>query len=147
MPPTITPASLDDLPLLLPLLHDFYTHEKIPFTPHQLTALTHLLATPTLGQVFLLRENDTPLGYFVLTFGYSLERAGHTALLDELYILPTHRNRGLGTAALHAALAAARTHHCHALHLEVAHANPAHALYTRLGFLTQNRHYLTHPLE
>jgi GNAT superfamily N-acetyltransferase len=146
--PTFTQATPTDRDLLLPMMRDFYAHESLPFTPAVIAAVENLLQNPTLGHIYLLHEPPALYGYFVLTFGYSLERAGRTALLDELYILPAARRKGLATAALDFAAQLARSLHCHALHLEVDHANtPAHTLYTRSGFLTHNRHYLTLPLK
>ena len=89
-------------------MEDFYATQSLAFTAAVVTAMEKLLAVPELGVIFLLREKTEIAGYFVLTYGYSLERAGHTALLDELYILPAHRKRGHGTSALKFAIDAAR---------------------------------------
>jgi GNAT superfamily N-acetyltransferase len=41
-----------------------------------------------------------PVGYLVVTLGYSLEYGGRDAFVDEVYIRSTHREKGIGTAAL-----------------------------------------------
>src|SRR5665213_157472 len=132
--PIFSPATPADRDRLLPMMQDFYAAQLLSFTPAVIAAAANLLATPTLGHISLIRDGGEIVGYLVLTFGYSLERAGLTALLDELYVLPSHRNRGYGTAALHHAIASTTAAHCLSLHIEVDHANTAaHALYARLG--------------
>jgi ribosomal protein S18 acetylase RimI-like enzyme len=84
------------------------------------------------------------VGFVVLTFSYSLEFHGRDAFVDELYVRPSHRRRGLGAAALRLSEAACREHGVHALHLEVDGANdPARALYRRWGFDEHARHLMT----
>ena len=68
---------------------------------------------------------------------YRREKEAHKADISGMYVRPTHRGRGLGTALLSAAIEFARslegvTH----LHLSVsATAAPALRLYQRMGFV------------
>ena len=59
------------------------------------------------------------IGYLVLTIGYSLERGGRDAFIDELYVRAERRGRGLGALAVATAEAAARRLGVRAVHLEV----------------------------
>ncbi|HVX85204.1 MAG TPA: GNAT family N-acetyltransferase [Phycisphaerae bacterium] len=141
---SFTRAASADEALLLEMMRAFYAEEHLRFDPACAAALRELLIAPTLGLVTLIHRDAHVAGYFVLTFSYSLERGGKTALLDELFILPPHRRQGLAKAALQHALTAARTHACHALHLEVAHANAAaQALYAQAGYTTEGRDFWT----
>jgi GNAT superfamily N-acetyltransferase len=145
--PSFTQATFSSRHTLAALMRDFYAEQSLLFTSTVIAAMENLLSDDGLGFVYLVHTDIANQGYFVLTYGYSLERAGPTALLDELYITPPARRQGLATAALHIAAELARTAGCRSLHLEVDHDNPiAHALYTRLGFITHHRHYLTLPL-
>jgi len=47
-------------------------------------ALTQLLADQSLGRVWLICIDERPVGYVVLTFGFSLESRGRDALIDEI---------------------------------------------------------------
>ncbi|TDK32840.1 GNAT family N-acetyltransferase [Luteimonas terrae] len=132
-----TPA---DLPALLAMMRAFYAEDRLRFdetaTPRAIEAL---LADPACGVVLLLGETGAA-GYLALTRGFSLEQAGHYALLDELYIAPEARGRGLGAQALALAAAQARDWGVDVLRLEVHHHNPrAKALYLRAGFVDTHR--------
>lgn len=133
-------ATPDDLPALLAMMRAFYAEDRLRFdersTPRALAAL---LADPACGAALLLGE-DGAAGYLALTRGFSLEQAGHYALLDELYIAPHARGRGLGAQALALAAAQARDWGVEVLRLEVHHHNPrAKALYLRAGFVDSHR--------
>ena len=92
------------------------------------------------GTVRLWDGETGAAGYLALTRGFSLEQAGHYALLDELYIAPEARGRGLGAQALALAAAQARDWGVDVLRLEVHHHNPrAKALYLRAGFVDTHR--------
>ncbi len=56
--------------------------------------------------------------------------------IHALYVLPTHRRRGVGTALLRAALAWGQQHHCQRAELSVLPHSPARRLYQALGFDT-----------
>ncbi|MGA1603306.1 MAG: GNAT family N-acetyltransferase [Prochlorothrix sp.] len=83
------------------------------------------------------------IGYCILTFGYSVELHGRTALIDELYLPPADRGRGLGTQVLEALIQLCREQGIRMLELEVRRDNPkARGLYERLGFQQHSRDIL-----
>ena len=61
-------------------------------------------------------------------------RPVQTLHIDALYVLPTYRRRGVGTALLHAALAWGQQHHCLRAELSVLPRNPARRFYRAMGF-------------
>ncbi|MDR7192679.1 GNAT family N-acetyltransferase [Luteimonas terrae] len=129
-------ATLDDLAAVLDMMRAFYIEDRLCFddvaTPRAVSAL---LSDPGCGALLLLGADGND-GYMALTRGFSLEQGGHHALLDELYIAPTARGRGLGAQALEIASAQARLWGMAVLRLEVHHHNPrAKALYLRAGFV------------
>ena len=70
----------------------------------------------------------------------SVEHCGLVAWLEELYVTPTHRSQGIGTALVKAVLARARKMDIVALDLEIdAEHSRAESLYRRLGFRPLNR--------
>lgn len=111
-------------------------------------AFTRLIEEDALGRVWLLEAGAEVAGYAVLTLGFSLEYGGRDAFLDDLYVSPGHRGRGLGRTALDAVVAECRLRGVRALHLEVARDNaPAHALYARFGFVSHDRTLMTRPVR
>jgi GNAT superfamily N-acetyltransferase len=130
-------------PILL-LMEQFYAEERYPFDPAKArNALEPFLADPALGRVWLIREGSTSIGYFVLTLGWSLEYGGRDAFVDELFVLPSHRGRGLGRSALERMVEACRELGVSALHLEVEKDNPAAELYRQAGFEDHDRYLMT----
>ena len=80
----------------------------------------------------------------ILTLGYSFEFRGRDAFIDELYIEPEFRRRGLGRRALEFVEEKARALGVNALHLEVDRGNdPAMELYRRTGYENHGRRLLT----
>lgn len=135
------PADLDRLERLVAAYHAF---EEIETTQEdRLAALAPLLDGTPHGVAYLLGPPKSPVGYVVVSFGWSVELGGIDGFVDELYIREAVRGRGMGSEALSALLPALARHGVKALHLEVARANPrAHGFYTRLGFQPRDRYHL-----
>ena len=98
------------------------------------------------GAVYLIGPARAPLGYAVLSFGWSLAEAGIEARLDELFIRPAVRRRGIATevlATLPRALsdAAVRT-----LTLRLVPDAPSRSLFERARFQPVAAELLVKPL-
>ena len=107
------------------------------------TALEELIANPSLGRAWIIYSDDTPIGYVVLTFGFSLESHGRDGILDEIYIAPAYRGQGIGTQVMRSVEAEARQLGLKKLYLEVErNNNRARSLYLKLGFEDFDRHLL-----
>ncbi|NYZ63983.1 GNAT family N-acetyltransferase [Luteimonas sp. SJ-16] len=126
------------------MMRAFYDEEGLVFDAVRIAgAARALLDAPDTGTVLLLGD-AADLGYLVLTRGFSLEQGGGFALLDELFIAPHARCRGLGAAALEIAKRHVRTWGVRTLRLEVHRRNPrARVLYLRSGFHDDQRDLLT----
>jgi ribosomal protein S18 acetylase RimI-like enzyme len=138
-------ADLADLEAILKLHRDFFEEDHYAFREEESRAnLRLLLGDPRLGRLFAIDDDGSVVGYLVLTFGFSLEFGGRNAVVDELYLAPTHRGRGLGTKALAAAEKVCRELGFHAIHLVVErYKKDAQALYRRVGFVTYDRDLMT----
>jgi ribosomal protein S18 acetylase RimI-like enzyme len=109
---------------------------KSPFGVRQRRALRMLLRGDTFGHGWLIRVNDVPAGFVIVSLGFSVEYGGYDAFIDELYIAPLFRRRGLATRALKLAERFCRERGVMTVHLEVARGNRAAvAAYKRAGFL------------
>jgi ribosomal protein S18 acetylase RimI-like enzyme len=92
----------------------------------------------------LLCEENKPVGYIVLTIGFSFEFHGHDAFIDELYVDAAYRRRGFGWQAVAFVEEKAREMGVNAVHLEVDRGNePALELYRRMGYQDHARFLMT----
>jgi diamine N-acetyltransferase len=146
---TLRAATPADLAALLVLQRRYYSEDGYPWDePAARSAASSLLEEPSLGRVWMVEEGGEAVGYFVLTFGYSLEYRGRDAFVDELYFGQSHRGRGLGREALRMVEEACRAEGVRALHLEVERDKPsALGLYRSAGFEDHDRYLMTKRLE
>jgi len=130
---------------ILNLMELFYAEAQYPFDREKAwAALQPFLADPALGRAWLFHDGGAAVGYFVLTLGWSLEYGGRDAFVDELFVSPSHRGRGLGRRALEIVDEACRELGVRALHLEVEKDNlPAAELYRKRGFEDHDRRLMT----
>lgn len=139
-----------DLERLMGLVTAFHSETGLPMDIDQIqVALTPLLEGIPHGCVYLIGPTRAPLGYLVLTFGWSVEYGGLDAFVDEFYIRPTVRGRGIATQVLLDLPKALSEAGLTALHLEVDRQNEtAQKLYLRTGFKPQeNRILMSKPLR
>jgi GNAT superfamily N-acetyltransferase len=131
-------ASLADIPLLLELMSGFYSEGgyKLDHT-HAEIAFIALLSDERLGYAWLIEEEPGErkiVGYLVLTLRFGMEYGGLMACLDDLFVIPQSRNKGLSTAALSQVRDFCEQIGIRAITVEVGYGNaPAQAVYRRLG--------------
>ena len=140
-------ATLSDSPVLLRMMRALAEQEpgKIEFDePAALAALQLLLSEPRFGRAWILWDGATVAGYVVLTISFSFEYRGRDAFIDELYVDPAYRRRGLGRLAIGFAEQRAKELGVNAVHLEVDHGNdPAMELYRKIGYADHGRYLMT----
>ena len=129
----------------LPLLEAQYREHRI-----QMGGSTLRKAVRELSQgrgLLLLASDREPVGVAVLSYTYALEHGGPAAWLDELYVVPERRGKGIGLALLKRGMAAARRAGCVFMELEVvAGHGRAARLYLREGFRKLPRTRYSRPL-
>jgi GNAT superfamily N-acetyltransferase len=117
---------------------------SVPFCEEQVRqTVEELLLNPSRGRVYLISDAAAPIGYFVLAFDFSLEYGGVNAWIDEFFVRPELRGKGIGSQTLEFATRAAREHGAKVLHLEVNRGNRALHLYRRHGFEDHDRYLLS----
>lgn len=138
-------ADVADTDLLIKFMREFYELDHLTFDEQAAHfSLQQILSSESLGRVWLIQVDGSPIGYVVLTLGFSLEFHGRDAFIDEIYIRTTHRGKGIGRRALEFVEAACRPLGVRAIHLEVERNNAkAHALYHRIGFEYQDSYLMT----
>jgi ribosomal protein S18 acetylase RimI-like enzyme len=111
-------------------------------------AFEGLLADPSLGRVWLIESGSTVVGYAVATFIFAMEYGGMVAFLDDFFVRPEFRDRGLGTSALAGIRDAVSSLGGRAMFVEVAGDNDrAISVYGRTGFEMTDRRLMALPLK
>lgn len=142
----IREASPRDLPVLLRMMRSLAEQPPaLPFDDGEVrAAFEKFFADTELGQAWVLWLGEKPVGYAILTMGYSFEFRGRDAFIDELYIEPEFRRMGLGRRTLEFLEEKARALGVNALHLEVDRGNDAALeLYRRAGYADPGRYLMT----
>jgi GNAT superfamily N-acetyltransferase len=137
-------AGPDDAARLLPLIAAFHTEYGLKTRDEaREAALAPLLKGSPLGAAWLFGPKLAPTGYVIITFGWSMEMGGMDAFVDELFIRPSVRKRGIGSEVLSAIAASLKEVGVMALHLEVDREDDAtQRLYTRAHFKLRDRYAL-----
>ena len=142
-------AGPQDFTGIIAMVRDFYVEDRIAYQPELVEpGLQAVLDDDRCGAVLLLSTTDVAqAGYITLCWCFSVEQGGRFVLLDELYLAPAARGRGLGRQALALARDWAAGQGAKVIRLEVNHHNPkAKALYLSEGYRDDERDILTLPL-
>ncbi|MBI1418361.1 MAG: GNAT family N-acetyltransferase [Limimaricola sp.] len=136
MSTAITLAGTADRDRVLGLMAQFHAERGLAHDDvHRARAADPLLEGSPLGAVWLIGPGRAPLGYVLVGFGWSVTRAGMEGWVNEVYIRPSVRRRGIGTEVLHAVAVALSQAGLTALHVRVDHADEAAQRFcARVGF-------------
>ncbi|HBQ35333.1 MAG TPA: GNAT family N-acetyltransferase [Rhodobacteraceae bacterium] len=137
-------AKPDDMPVLQRLVAAFHESEGISQTDEdRKAALQPLLEGSPHGVAYLIGPRKGAVGYIIVSFVYSVEMGGIIGFIDEFFIRPNVRGRGLGGEVLRSLMPALAGHGIKALHLEVGRGNDrAKQLYGKLGFEARENYQL-----
>ena len=144
MSAALTLATLEHLDKLDALVAAFHAEAGISINDDARHAgLKPMLEGIPHGAAYLIGPSRAPIGYLVVTFGWSLEFGGLDGFLDEIYVRPGVRGRGIASEVLQALPRALAGAGLKALHLEVAKdAVRTQALYKRAGFRPRDGYML-----
>jgi ribosomal protein S18 acetylase RimI-like enzyme len=131
---TVRRAEVADAEAVGRLLHDFNT-EYDDYTPGPEAMGKRIRQLLESGDVTVLLAGDAPEGLALLRFRPSLWSESLDCYLEELYVVPELRGRGLGQALMEAAMATARAEGAGYMDLGTAETDTAaRGLYEKLGF-------------
>jgi ribosomal protein S18 acetylase RimI-like enzyme len=124
----------DDAPEIARLLHDFNAEFGEP-TPGAAALTGYARRLLEAGEMTVLLAGTGPDGIALIRFRSSVWTGGPEAHLQELYVVPPLRGRGIGRALLEATIAAAREAGATGIDLNTgATDTAARALYESMGF-------------
>ena len=129
-------AGLDDLDRLLALMERFHAETALPHDDaHRRRAAAPLLAGSPHGAVWLIGPQRAPLGYVLISFGWSVAYAGMEGFVTEVFVRETVRGRGIGTEVLHAIAVSLTQSGLKALHVRLDQSDAASARFcAKVGF-------------
>jgi ribosomal protein S18 acetylase RimI-like enzyme len=147
-PHLIRLATLSDIDTLVGLMQQFHGESGVSISPHSTSrAFEALLDDSRLGQVWMIEYDGHPAGFVVLTIGFSMEHGGLRGFVNDFFVAPQFRNRGLGHAALEEVTHACRRRGVRALVVEIEPENQAAlSAYRSAGFTDSGCCLLTLPL-
>jgi len=122
------------------LSHQFEEHH-ISVCPDDLKkAIASVFDNENLGFFLMAQKDNMVIGVAYVSFNWTLEHCGKSAWLEELFVIPEWRNRGVGQNLLSSVIQQARACGCEAIDLEVDHSHSqAENLYRRAGFSPLSR--------
>ncbi len=137
-------AKPEHLDKVLTLVAAFHAECGIDATDaHRRAAIEPLLNGIPYGVVYLIGPARAPVGYIVVTFGWSVEFGGMDGFVDELFVRPPVRGRGIASEVLQTLPQTLAEAGLRALHLEVDRENEtAQRLYQRARFQPRDRYVL-----
>ena len=146
----ITVTSTDQLAEVVAMMRALYSedepaseadHRRFPST------VEYLIAEPHRGRIVLFTEGAALRGYALLIPHWSNEFGGTLLCVDELFVLPEARSRGISHTFFEF-LTAERPFDAVGLSLEVSPGNTrARRLYESLGFTHRRNFMLTHRFQ
>ena len=132
----IRPACLEDVPVILQLIHDLATYERAPdevsATEEQLVEV--LFGEKPAAEVLLAFEEESPVGFAVYFYNFSTWLGRPGLYLEDLFVKPEKRGKGYGRALLIELAKIARDRGCGRMEWAVLDWNePAIQFYHALG--------------
>jgi GNAT superfamily N-acetyltransferase len=130
-------ATMSDVSALLLLVKEYWTFERISGFDAEVVAtqLTRLLCAPGLGAGWIAEREGAAAGYLLAVYVFSLEHLGLTAEIDELFVLPAQRGKGMGAELLRLAELEFARVGCTNVALQLSRSNDsAGAFYRRHGY-------------
>jgi ribosomal protein S18 acetylase RimI-like enzyme len=137
-------AATGDLAALLPMVEAFQAEMEIDRSAdHREAAITPLLEGSPHGAVYIIGPRRAPIGYIVVSFGWSLELGGMDGFIDEFFIRKGVRGRGVGGEVLSSLLPTLEKAGIKAMHLEVrADDLRVQGIYKRHRFALRDGYHL-----
>ncbi|TLP98604.1 GNAT family N-acetyltransferase [Nesterenkonia salmonea] len=135
--PKVFMASLEDAEITARMQIDFNAEfDSLCPELEELTPRFRSILAGSSGFVLLAGERGDPNGYALITLRPTIYHDGPLAVLDELYVKPVLRDRGVGTALLVGAIGEVRRRGGHEMHINVDEIDTdTRRFYERHGFI------------
>lgn len=137
----VTPA---DSAALLGFARAFHAEDGHALDEAGERGVAQAAAGDPLVRAWFIVEDGTRIGYVVLTLGFSILHGGRDGFIDDLYLVPAARGRGIGPRVIAMLEDEARRLSMQVLHLEVETDNArAATLYESRGYEASPRRLMS----
>lgn len=140
--PDIRAATAADVPVLVALARAFYAEDGFGTTTAELTHNFGVLLAGDSAHLVLAEADGEPVGFALTTTAFILE-SGVVAELQDLYVIPAARRRGIGSLLIEDSASWARKRDATKLEIVVApngrDVNWLLSYYTSRGFVDEGR--------
>lgn len=129
-------AGPDDAARVQALMQRSHEERDLPYDDaHREKVVVPLLEGSPLGAVWLIGPARAPLGYVLISFGWSVTLGGMTGWVEDIFIRPSVRKRGIGKEVLHAVALGLGQADLRALHARIPDGNDGLAQFcAKAGF-------------
>lgn len=138
----VRPATPGDADAVTALVAEFFAAEGFATDAAVVRERVPRFLATGANAAFLAFEGDVPVGVATLTTAFGLE-TGHYAEIEDLYVVPDHRGRGVARRLLDACVAECERRGCADVEIVVTPAGEAayglRAFYGALGWVDTGR--------
>jgi GNAT superfamily N-acetyltransferase len=132
-----TEVDVDNLVNLIKTFRD-YLGQQLPHKTEILSSLRKLLVEDNVEFLVACTGSGVAVAYTQIRYYYSLWSTGFEAQIEDLFVLPIERGRGIGSRLVKSVVCRAREHGCHLIVLNTNERNTeALRLYTKMGFVAE----------
>jgi GNAT superfamily N-acetyltransferase len=97
----IRPARTDEIEEMLPLIRAYCEFYEVEPDDEGLRSMFQtLISSPEQGTVFIARDGDTAAGFATLDWKWSSLKAARIGYLEDLFVAPESRGRGIADALI-----------------------------------------------
>ena len=141
-------ATMDDVAAIAAMASAFRSHlQRLLPSDAQILASVGTLIGSVDAEFFLALDDGAPAGYVLQRYRYSLWGSGTEATIEDLFVEPRLRGKGLGAQLIEYALRMANARSCTSVCLDTNENNAASTrIYTRLGFDSRSKRWGGHQL-
>jgi len=132
-----TEVDIDNLANLIAAFRD-HLAQQLPHKTEILSSLRKLLIEDDVEFLVACTGSGVAVAYTQVRYYYSLWSTGFEAQIEDLFVLPVARGRGIGSRLVESVVCRAREHGCHLIVLNTNERNTeALRLYTKTGFVAE----------
>ena len=130
----------DEIDAMLPLAEQYYHEDKLPFDAARFQRALATALAQDRGSAWWLCVAGERVGYALMMDGWSIEFGGLSTTLDEIFVLPRWRGKGVASQAIIALRDQFASRGGVSMSMETTPDNlNAQKLYQRLGFADTQR--------